>query len=48
LRRAAAIEGDELVVTLQNTGSLIAGEPSEQVTTVHLRRLSDADDMLPR
>ncbi len=48
LRRAAAIDGDELIVTLQNTGALIAGEPSRQVTAVHLRRLSDADDMLPK
>jgi hypothetical protein len=48
LRRAAAIDGDELVVTLQNTAALITGEPARQVTTVHLRRLSDADDMLPR
>jgi hypothetical protein len=48
LRRAAEIDGDELVVTLQNTGALITGEPANQVTTVHLRRLSDADDMLPR
>lgn len=48
LRRAAAIAGNELVVTLQNTGALITGEPASQLTTVHLRRLSDADDMLPR
>jgi hypothetical protein len=48
LRRCAAIDGDELVVTLQNTGALITGEPARQHTTVHLRRLSDADDMLPR
>lgn len=47
LRRAAAIEDDMLVVTLQNVGALISGEPASQVTTVHLRRLSDADDMLP-
>lgn len=48
LRRAAAITGDELVVTLQNTNALITGEPATQLTTVHLRRLSDADDMLPK
>ncbi len=48
LRRGAAINGDELVVTLQNTNALIAGEPARQHTTVQLRRLSDADDMLPR
>lgn len=48
LRRAAEITGDELVVTLQNTASLITGEPARQLTSVHLRRLSDADDMLPR
>jgi len=48
LRRAAQIDGDERVVTLQNTNALITGEPARQVTTVHLRRLSGADDMLPR
>jgi hypothetical protein len=48
LRRAAAIDGDELVVTLQNTAELITGEPARQVTEVLLRRLSDAEDMLPR
>jgi len=48
LRRAAAIAGDELVVTLQNTGAIVTGEPAAQLTTVHLRRLSDADDMLPK
>jgi hypothetical protein len=48
LRRGAAITGDELVVTLQNTNALITGEPGRQHTTVQLRRLSDADDMLPR
>jgi hypothetical protein len=48
LRRAAAVDGDDLVVTLENTGAFISGEPAEQATTVHLRRLSDADDMLPR
>ena len=48
LRRGAKISGDELVVTLQNTGALIAGEGARQQTTVHLRRLSGADDMLPR
>lgn len=48
LRRGAAIDGDELVVTLQNTQSIVTGEPPRQITTVHLRRLSGADDMLPR
>ena len=48
LRRGAAISGEELVVTLQNTAALITGEPASQHTTVHLRRLSDADDMLPK
>lgn len=48
LRRAAAITGDELVVTLQNTNALITGEPARELTTVHLRRLSDADDMLAK
>ncbi|HEX6997210.1 MAG TPA: lipocalin-like domain-containing protein [Gammaproteobacteria bacterium] len=48
LRRAADVAGDELVVTLQNTAALIAGEPAREVTAVRLRRLSDADDMLPR
>ncbi|HEY8519530.1 MAG TPA: lipocalin-like domain-containing protein [Gammaproteobacteria bacterium] len=46
LRRAANVAGDELVVTLQNTAALIAGEPAREVLNVHLRRLSDADDML--
>lgn len=46
LRRAAAVSGDELVVTLQNTNALITGEPARQVLAVHLRRLSGADDML--
>jgi hypothetical protein len=48
LRRGAAIDGDELVVTLQNAASLLSGEPPRELTTVHLRRLSGADDMLPR
>jgi hypothetical protein len=43
LRRFAQITGDELVVTIPS------GNPqSTLVTTVHLRRLSGADDMLPR
>ena len=43
LRRFAKITGDELVVTIPS------GNPqSTFVTTVHLRRLSGADDMLPR
>jgi hypothetical protein len=42
LRRFAAIKGDELVVTIPS------GNPqSTLATTVHLRRLSGADDMLP-
>jgi hypothetical protein len=43
LRRFAKVTGDELVVTIPS------GNPqSTTATTVHLRRLSDADDMLPR
>jgi hypothetical protein len=43
LRRYAEIKGDELVVTIPS------GNPqSTLATTVHLRRLSGADDMLPR
>ena len=43
LRRFAKITGDELVVTIPS------GNPqSPLATTVHLRRLSGADDMLPR
>ena len=43
LRRFAKITGDELVVTLTS------GNPqSTNATTVRLRRLSGADDMLPR
>jgi hypothetical protein len=43
LRRFAKITGDELVVTIPS------GNPqSTLATTVNLRRLSDADDMLPR
>jgi hypothetical protein len=43
LRRFADITGDELVVTIPS------GNPqSTLATTVHLRRLSDVDDMLPR
>ena len=47
LRRAAEIDGDELVVTLQNTGAIESGEQPESATTVVLRRLSGADEMLP-
>lgn len=43
LRRFAKITGDELVVTIPSGNSL-----SPLATTVNLRRLSDADDMLPR
>jgi hypothetical protein len=43
LRRYAEVKGDELVVTIPS------GNPeSTLATTVHLRRLSSADDMLPR
>jgi hypothetical protein len=43
LRRFAKVTGDELVVTLPS------GNPqSTTATTVRLRRLSGADDMLPR
>jgi hypothetical protein len=43
LRRFAKVTGDELVVTLPS------GNPqSTTATIVRLRRLSDADDMLPR
>jgi Lipocalin-like domain len=42
LRRFAKITGDELVVTIPS------GNQPTLATTVHLRRLSDADDMLPR
>jgi hypothetical protein len=43
LRRFAAITGDELVVTIPS------GNPqSTLATTVHLKRLSGVDDMLPR
>jgi hypothetical protein len=43
LRRFAKITGDELVVTIPSTNP-----QSGLATTVNLRRLSDADDMLPR
>lgn len=43
LRRFAKITGDELVVTIPS------GNPQATLaTTVHLRRLSGVDDMLPR
>jgi hypothetical protein len=43
LRRFAKVTGDDLVVTIPS------GNPqSTLATTVHLRRLSGADDMLPR
>ena len=42
LRRFAKVTGDELVVTIPS------GNQPTLATTVHLRRLSDADDMLPR
>jgi hypothetical protein len=41
LRRFAKV-GDELVVTLPS------GNPQSTLTIVRLRRLSGADDMLPR
>jgi hypothetical protein len=43
LRRYAKITGDHLVVTIPSTNP-----QSTLATTVHLRRLSGADDMLPR
>ena len=43
LRRFAKITGDELVVTIPSSNP-----QSTLATTVHLRRLSGADDMLPR
>jgi hypothetical protein len=46
LRRYAAIEGDELIVTLQGFARAGTDRP-QTVTEVVLHRLSDADDMLP-
>ena len=43
LRRFAKVTGDELVVTIPSSNP-----QSPLATTVHLRRLSGADDMLPR
>ena len=43
LRRFAKVTGDELVVTIPSSNP-----QSTLATTVHLRRLSGADDMLPR
>ena len=51
LRRAAAISGDRLVVTLgAGGGAAVAGRGNgaRTATQVILERLSDADDMLPR
>lgn len=48
LRRYADIDGDELVVRLQSLGVQPQGDRPRTVTEVVLRRLSDADDMLPR
>ncbi len=48
LRRYAAINGDELVVTLQSGAGGGRGNAPRTVTEVVLRRLSDAQDMLPR
>jgi hypothetical protein len=48
LRRAAAISGDELVVTLYSGAPRTTGEGPATVTEVQLHRLSDAADMLPR
>ena len=48
LRRYADINGDELVVRLQATGAEPQTDRPRNVTTVLLRRLSGADDMLPR
>lgn len=47
LRRYAEIEDDELVVRLQASAARAPEERSPVVTTVRLRRLSGADDMLP-
>jgi len=48
LRRSAEITGDELVVTLQTGAARASDAPPPFVTTVHLRRLSGLDEMLPR
>ncbi len=47
LRRGAEISDDILTVTLQNTQAIESGNPPDSATQVILRRLSDADDMLP-
>jgi hypothetical protein len=48
LRRYADITGDELVVRLQGGGAQPAADRPRTVTIVNLRRLSGAEDMLPR
>lgn len=48
LRRYAEITDDELLVTLQSSAARPAAERPPIVTTVRLRRLSGADDMLSR
>jgi len=48
LRRYADIDGDELIVRLQGGGAQPAGDRPRIVTMVRLRRLSGADEMLPR
>ena len=48
LRRYAKITGDELVVRLQSVAQASTGEPPRTATEVVLKRLSGAEDMLPR
>jgi len=48
LRRYADITGDDLVVTLEAGIGRASDEPPPFVTIVNLRRLSGAEDMLPR
>lgn len=47
LRRFAEVTGDEVVLTLP-TGARASDDGAQFVTTVHMRRLSGIDDMLPR
>jgi hypothetical protein len=47
LRRHADITGDDLVVRIQGTVRT-SNEPPRLATEVMLKRLSGADDMLPR
>jgi hypothetical protein len=48
LRRYADITGDELIVTLQSGSGRGRGNGPRTATEVVLRRLSGAEDMLPR